>query len=82
MPWHEAARCVASDDPAGAAEVYGQIGSVPDEAYARLRAAKKCVAAGDRAGADRQLGLAQPVFAELRATAWSAEAEELLAASA
>ena len=82
MPWHEAARRVISDDLVGAAEVYAEIGSVPDEAYARLRAAESLVRAGDRAEADRQLRLALPVFAELRATAWTAEAETLLSASA
>jgi class 3 adenylate cyclase len=69
--WHEAARKIAEEDAAGAAEVYAEIGSVPDEAYARLRA-----------GTEEQLRLALPVFAELRATAWRAEAESLLAKSA
>ena len=55
---------------------------VPDEAYARLKAAAAFVEAGDRASADRQLNLALPVFAQLRATAWTAEGEALLAASA
>ena len=79
FPWHEAARRVISDDLAGAADVYAEIGSVPDEAYTRLRAAEELVRAGDRAEADRQLRLALPVFAELGAAAWTAEAEKLLA---
>jgi class 3 adenylate cyclase/tetratricopeptide (TPR) repeat protein len=69
--WHDAARRIASGDAAGAAEVYAEIGSVPDEAYARLRA-----------GTEAQLRLALPVFAQLGATAWQAEAESLLAKSA
>jgi hypothetical protein len=81
-PWHVAARRIATGDLAGAAEVYREIGSVPDEAFARLRAAKELAADGDRVEADRQLRLALPVFVELGATAWAAEAVALLAESA
>jgi class 3 adenylate cyclase/tetratricopeptide (TPR) repeat protein len=81
-PWHEAARRVASADLAGAAEIFAGIGSVPDEAYTWLKAAEERVAAGDRGEADRQLRLALPVFAQLGAKAWTAEAEPLLAESA
>jgi class 3 adenylate cyclase/tetratricopeptide (TPR) repeat protein len=81
-PWHEAARLVISGDLAGAADLYGEIGSVPDEAYARLRAAAALVESGRRAEADGQLRLALPVLAKLDATAWTAEAEALLAESA
>jgi class 3 adenylate cyclase/tetratricopeptide (TPR) repeat protein len=81
-PWHEAARRVVSNDLVGAADTFAEIGSVPDEAYTRLRAAEERVAAGDRAEADRQLRLALPVFAQLGATAWAAEGEALLAESA
>ena len=35
-PWHEGARRIASGDLAGAAETYAEIGSVPDEVYARF----------------------------------------------
>jgi predicted ATPase/class 3 adenylate cyclase len=81
-PWHEAARLVVAGDLAGAADCYAEIGSVPDEAYARLRAAAALVEAGRRADADAQLRLALPVLAKLGATAWTAEAEALLAESA
>ncbi len=81
-PWHEAARMVILGDPASAAELYAQIGTVPDEAYARLRAAFDLVQAGRRADADVQLKLAMPVFDRLGASALTAEAESLLAASA
>jgi tetratricopeptide (TPR) repeat protein len=80
--WHEAARRIASGDAVGAAEVYAEMGSVPDEAYARLRAADGFVRSGRRADAEAQLRLAMPVFAQLGASAWQAEAESLLAASA
>lgn len=81
-PWHEAARLIAAGDFAGAADVYAEIGSVPDEAYARLRAAAELVQSGRRAEADAQLRIALPVFARLGATAWAAAGEALLAASA
>ena len=81
-PWHAAARRIAVGDLVGAAEVYSEIGSVPDEAFARLRAAGELVRAGRRADADAQLRQALPVFAKLGATAWAAEGEALLAASA
>jgi tetratricopeptide (TPR) repeat protein len=81
-PWHEAARRAIRGDLVGAAETYAQIGSVPDEAYARLRAAEAFVQGGQQAEADAQLRLARPMFAQLGAAAWSAEAEVLLAESA
>ncbi len=81
-PWHDAARRIAEGDFAGAAGLYAQIGSVPDEAYARLKAAKEFVREGRRAEADSQLRLALPVFAQLGATAWTAEGESLLAQTA
>jgi hypothetical protein len=80
--WHDAAKKIASGDAAGAADVYAEIGTVPDEAYARLRAADDLVRSGRRADADVQLRLALPVFAHLGATAWQAEGETLLAESA
>jgi class 3 adenylate cyclase/tetratricopeptide (TPR) repeat protein len=81
-PWHEAARRLASGDLVDAAAIFAEIGSVPDEAYARLKAAEAFVATGDRAAADRELALALPAFAHLGAIAWTAEAESLLAESA
>jgi class 3 adenylate cyclase/tetratricopeptide (TPR) repeat protein len=81
-PWHRAARLIATGDLTAAADLFAEIGTVPDEAYTRLKAARAFVEARDRANADRQLELALPVFAQLRATAWTAEGETLLAASA
>jgi class 3 adenylate cyclase/tetratricopeptide (TPR) repeat protein len=80
--WHEVAAKVLADDLVGAADLTAEIGALPDEAYARLRAAEELVRAGRRAEADAQLRLALPVFAQLDASAWQAEAESLLAASA
>jgi tetratricopeptide (TPR) repeat protein len=81
-PWHRAARLIATGDITGAADLFAEIGTVPDEAYTRLKAAEALVEGGDPTNADRQLSLALPVFAQLRATAWTAEGETLLAASA
>jgi tetratricopeptide (TPR) repeat protein len=81
-PWHEAARRAIRGDLVGAAEEYAQIGSVPDEAHARLRAAEAFVQEGRRAAADAQLRLALPVFAQLGAAAWTAQGKALLAESA
>jgi predicted ATPase/class 3 adenylate cyclase len=80
--WHDAAANIVAGDLVGAAGVYAEIGAVPDEAYARLRAADELARAGRRVDADAQLRLALPVFAQLGATAWQSEAESLLAASA
>jgi hypothetical protein len=82
MLWHEGALRIAAGDFAGAAEICHEIGSVPDEVYARLRAAEQLVREGRRTDADAQLRLVLPVISELGATAWQAEAEALLAASA
>jgi len=81
-PWHEAARRVASGELVEAADLFAEIGSVPDEASARMKAAEAFLATGNRPAADRELGLALPAFARLGATAWTAQAESLLAESA
>jgi class 3 adenylate cyclase/tetratricopeptide (TPR) repeat protein len=81
-PWLEAAALILDGEFEQAADAYAAIGSVPDEAYARLRAADELVRSGQRVGADQQLSLALPVFARLGASAWQAEAEALLAESA
>ena len=80
--WHEVATKVVSADLVGAANLHAEIGAVPEEAYTRLRAAEELVRGGRRAEADAQLRLAMPIFAQLGASAWQAEAESLLAASA
>jgi hypothetical protein len=57
------------------------MGSLPDEALARLRAADKLVADGRRAEADEQLGRALAFFRSVGATVYVREAEALLAAA-
>jgi len=53
-PWLDAARALAAGDPLRAAAIYAGIGSLPDEADARLAAARVLEAAGDTAQADEQ----------------------------
>ena len=81
-PWHKAAQQILSGDLVAAADTYRQIGSVPDEAYTRLRAAGELAGSGRQVEAEEQLRIVLPVLRDLGATAWQAEAESLLAASA
>jgi tetratricopeptide (TPR) repeat protein len=53
-PWLDAATAMAGGDFERAAETYARIGSLPDEAFARLRAAGRLAAAGRHADAERQ----------------------------
>ncbi len=80
--WHEAARAIVTGEFASAAETYAEIGCVPFEAYARLRAAEQLVGQGRRPDADAQLRTALPMLEELGATAWIAKGEALRSASA
>jgi thioredoxin-like negative regulator of GroEL len=64
------------------AEIFAEIGHLPNEAYTRLRAAKQLVAEGRRTEADEQLRTALAFFRSVGATRYVREGEELLAASA
>ena len=81
-PWLESARAISGGDFVRAADVLAGIGSRPDEAYARLRAAEALLVEGRRAGADEQLAPALEFFRSVRATRYLAHAERLLASSA
>jgi tetratricopeptide (TPR) repeat protein len=80
--WLDGARAYAAGAFEEAADVYAEIGSLPDEAYARLRAAEALVDAGRRAEADAQLQRALAFYRSVGATAYIREAESLFAASA
>jgi tetratricopeptide (TPR) repeat protein len=80
--WIEAARLYAGGDFSGAADVYAEIGSLLDEADARLRSAEHLAEAGRREEADAQLELALAFYRSVGATRYVSEGEELLAASA
>jgi hypothetical protein len=53
-PWLEAARALAAGDPLAAADRYAAIGSRPDEADARLAAARRLAGQGRRAEAEAE----------------------------
>jgi class 3 adenylate cyclase len=80
--WTEAVRAYVSGDFVGAAEILHRIGSKPDAAEARLRAAERLVAEGHRAEADEQLQQALEFYRSVGATPYVRECEALLAASA
>ena len=74
--WYEAARAVLVGDHAGAADVYAAIGSQPDEAVARLEAARQSLATGDDRSAN-QLDRAVAFFRRAGAHAHLSDAELL-----
>jgi DNA-binding SARP family transcriptional activator/class 3 adenylate cyclase len=80
-PWLQAA-AMAAGRFEQAADIYAQIGSLPDEAFARLRAAEQLLNAGRRADGNAQLQQALGFYRQVRASAYVREAEALLAASA
>jgi tetratricopeptide (TPR) repeat protein len=77
--WLEAACFFAAGDPARAARVYAEIGSLPDEAYARLRAAESLLEAGRRDEAESELAPAVEFFERVRAETYLTAAAALLA---
>ena len=78
--WLEAALALTTGDPREAARIFAQIGSLPDEAHARLRAAEALAAAGRRQEADEELALALDFYRSVGATRYVREGEALLAA--
>jgi tetratricopeptide (TPR) repeat protein len=81
-PWVDAALAYVRGEFVAAADQYREIGSLVDEAQARLRAADQLVSAGRRGEADVQLQLALPFWRSVGATRYVREGEALLAASA
>ena len=81
-PWLEAALAFDSGDFAGAAQQYADIGSLPDEAYARLCEAERLVRTGRRSEADSALQHALAFWRSVGGTAYVREGEALMAASA
>jgi class 3 adenylate cyclase len=76
-PWLEAARALLAGDPRHAAATYAAIGSRPDEAAARLAAARRLAAAGDTADARAELDAARAFYASVGASGYLAEAADL-----
>ncbi len=80
--WIKAARQWASDDLAGAGNTFEEIGSVPDEAYARMREAERLLDRGRRAEARVPLSRALELYRSTGATAFIRETERMLATPA
>lgn len=53
-PWLDAAKALAADRSLEAAEIYGRIGALPEEAAARLRGSTQLEAAGDAEEAEKE----------------------------
>jgi hypothetical protein len=77
--WLEAASAVSAGELATAADVYAGIGSLPDEAMARLAAARAALEAGRRKAAEPDLALALGAFRRLGAKRYVRQAEALSA---
>jgi transketolase C-terminal domain/subunit len=71
FPWLRAARVYAAGDPAAAAEVFHEIGNLPDEAYMRLQS-----------GIDGEVRKAIDFYRSVGATRYVREGEAALAAIA
>ena len=75
--WLEGATAFATGDPQRAADLYKQIGSLPDEAFARLQAARYLLGAGRQAEGRAQLQGALAFHRDVNASAHVREAELL-----
>ncbi len=80
--WLEAGSALASGDPGRAASLFAEIGSLPDEAYARLLAAERAAADGRRSETEGERRAALSFFRSVEASAYARRAEALLAPSA
>ena len=79
--WSEAAFAYAEGRFDEAASAYDAIGSGPDAAFARLRAAEQALGRADGHGAEARLKCALDFYREAGATAYAREAEALLSAA-
>ncbi|TMJ94117.1 MAG: hypothetical protein E6G67_10455 [Actinobacteria bacterium] len=77
--WVDAAEACVAGDHVRAAELYEAIGSLPDEANSRVRAADALLGAGDRRAAEHELARALAFYRSVGATAYIRNAEALLA---
>ena len=80
--WTDAAVAILDGDFERAAELFVRIGSLPDEARARLAAAEQLAADRRGAEADGQLKKALAFYRSVGATGYVREGETLLAATA
>jgi class 3 adenylate cyclase len=77
-PHVDAAEALARGDFLAAAAIYAKMGSLPAEAYARLRAAAQLADAGQRREAEQQLQPALAFWRSVNATRHVREAEALI----
>jgi class 3 adenylate cyclase/tetratricopeptide (TPR) repeat protein len=77
--WLDAALAVAAVDFGGAVDLYATVGSLPDEAFARLLAARQAGEQGARERAERELRIALDTFRRLGAARFVRGGEALLA---
>jgi class 3 adenylate cyclase len=70
-PWFDAVRRILADEPVAAADILGDIGALPDEAFTRLRS-----------GEPEQIERSLEFYRSVGAARYISEAEQLLAASA
>ncbi|HEY7004785.1 MAG TPA: AAA family ATPase [Gaiellaceae bacterium] len=80
--WNDAALAVVSGEDLAAAGLYSEIGSRPDEAFARERAAAALAQARRRGEAEAELARALAFFRSVGATDYLRRAESLLAGPA
>jgi class 3 adenylate cyclase/tetratricopeptide (TPR) repeat protein len=80
--WIDAAKAFVLGDFQRAAEIYAEIGSLPDEALAHLRAAEALIGGGRRPEGELELQRALSFYRSVAATAYLREGEALLARSA
>jgi tetratricopeptide (TPR) repeat protein len=79
-PWWDAGAALASGRYQEAADRYREIGSLPDEAWARLRAGRALFNEGRRADATSELERSLAFWRSVGATRYVRQAEELLGA--
>jgi class 3 adenylate cyclase/tetratricopeptide (TPR) repeat protein len=80
--WLDAAVALVRRDALLAASLYARIGSLPDEAYARLRAGEALIGAGRREEGGSELARALDFFRRVGASAYVRKTEALLLARA
>ena len=80
--WTDAGLAILDGEFVRAAQLFVEIGSLPDEAIARVAAAEKLATAGRRAEADAQLRRALAFWRSVGATRYARQAETRLVASA
>jgi class 3 adenylate cyclase/tetratricopeptide (TPR) repeat protein len=80
--WRSVSEAVLQGRLVDAADRFSVLGLKPDEAHARMGAARELVARGSRAAADEQLRPALAFYRSVGATRYVSEGETLLAASA